>query len=295
MDEQTYSAFLDRIRTAYPDHDLADYMANTDGLVNIAIISQGRVFRFARNEYAIQDLAREIAILDVVRPQLNLAVPQFEVIDPDFVTYPFLAGVPLFRNTILRLPVTQQTNLARQLAEFLQQMHNIPNEMLQAKGISKSGGRHTRDAWLKFYADIQNELFPLMYRSTQTWVNEHFAPLVADAHWLDHEPALIHDDLAQYHILYDAETTQIKGVIDFGTAGLGDPARDYGMLINVYGETLVQQMMPFNDQIQSLLDRARFYAGTFELQWVLGGVRSGENDWFTAHLDRARDVQPYGK
>ena len=71
--------------------------------------------------------------------------------------------------------------------------------------------------------------------------------------------------------------------------------RDYGMLINVYGETIVQQMMPFDDRIQALLNRACFYAGTFELQWVLGGVRSGEYDWFTAHLDRARDVQPYGK
>ena len=39
-------------------------------------------------------------------------------------------------------------------------------------------------------------------------------------------PALIHDDLASYHILYAPDTRRITGVIDYGMARLGDAASD---------------------------------------------------------------------
>lgn len=284
----------DRIRAAFPQADLTRAVVNTDGLVNVAVIAEDRVYRFARSHEAQADLAREIAILDLIRDRVVIPVPQFERVADDFVTYPFLVGVPLFRNDILRLPESDQDRLAEQLASFLKTLHSIPRELLEEKGIGESGGRQTQDQWLTLYEDVKRTLFPLMYRSTQMWVHQHFAPLVDDAQWLDFEAALIHDDLAQYHILYDGELRRIAGVIDFGTSGLGDPARDYGILINVYGENFVRRMARYDVRIAGLIDRARFYGGVMELQWVLGGVRSRSFDWFTAHLDRARDVMPYG-
>jgi aminoglycoside 2''-phosphotransferase len=294
MPDINYQNLLDRIRQIHPSLDLNNARVNVDGLVNVAIICGGRVYRFARNDDAVQDLAQETAVLELVRQYVKMPVPVFEVKDRDFVIYPFLTGEPLFRNTILRLATERQDHLARQIAEFLREMHAIPLSVLQEKQIRSSGGRQTRAEWLELYEAVCQELFPLMYRSTKSWVEAHFAPLLENHEWLAHKPALIHDDLAQYHILYDAASTFISGIIDFGTAGMGDPARDYATLINVYGESFVQRMVKYDDRIPSLIDRARFYAGTFELQWVLGGIRSGNNGWFTAHLDRARDVQPYG-
>jgi aminoglycoside 2''-phosphotransferase len=285
----------DRIRAAFPQADLTNAMFNTDGLVNVAVIAEDRVYRFARTVEAQADLAKEIAILDLIRPHVSVPLPQFERVADDFVTYPFLVGSALFRNDILRLPEADQERLAEQLASFLKTLHGMPRETVEAKGIGASGGWQTQAQWLGLYEEIQRELFPLMYRSTQAWVHQHFAPLVDDPHWLDFEAVLIHDDLAQYHILYDGVARQIAGVIDFGTAGLGDAARDYGILINVYGESFVQRMARHDDRIARLIDRARFYGGVLELQWVLGGVRSKSFDWFTAHLDRARDVMPYGR
>jgi aminoglycoside 2''-phosphotransferase len=295
MSGETYQHLFERIRQIDPTLDLSDAVVNTDGLVNVAIICNGQVYRFARNEQAVHDLVQEAAILDLVRQHVTIPVPAFEIKDRDFVTYPFLAGDPLFRNTILRLPSDRQEHLAQQLARFLREMHAIPVTRLHDKHIHRSGGRQTQAEWLALYDDVRRELFPLMYRSTRSWVDAHFEPLVQHPDWLAFQPALIHDDLAQYHILYDAENRSISGIIDFGTAGLGDPARDVAILVNVYGESFVQRMARFDDRLPSLIDRARFYAGTFELQWVLGGVRSGDNGWFTAHLDRARDVQPYGQ
>jgi aminoglycoside 2''-phosphotransferase len=293
--EASYDHLLDRIRQAFPGINLERAVINTDGLVNVAVINQGRVYRFARSDHAIRDLAHETRILDLVRQHVEMPVPAFEVIAPDFVTYRFIPGEPLFRNDILRQPEAVQDRLACQLADFLRALHTIPAADLTATGVNRSGGRQTAAVWLALYESVQAELFPLMYRSTRTWVDAHFAPLVRDPDWLAYEPALIHDDLAQYHILHDPADARITGVIDFGTAGLGDPARDYAMLISVYGEAVARRMAQRDARIAPLIDRARFYAGTFELQWVLGGVRSGVYDWFTAHLDRARDVLPYGQ
>jgi aminoglycoside 2''-phosphotransferase len=284
-----------RITAAFPHVDVTQAVINTDGLVNVAVIIDGRVYRFARSPEAQADFARECLILDLVRSHIQMPSPLYTQVADDFVTYPFLEGVPLFRNDILRLPETDQDQIAEQLAVFLGELHSIPREIISEKGIGVSGGRQTQVQWLALYDEIQGDLFPLMYRSTQTWVHQVFAPLVSDPHWLAFEAVLIHDDLAQYHILFDAEAKRITGIIDFGTAGLGDPARDYGILINVYGETLLRRMARFDPTIETLIDRARFYGSVLELQWVLGGVRSKSFDWFTAHLDRARDVMPYGQ
>jgi aminoglycoside 2''-phosphotransferase len=295
MDTQrNYEHEMSRIRQAFPQADLASATVNVDGLVNIVIIAGRRVYRFARNETGKAALQHEALILKLVQTATTLAVPKFEMVADDFVTYELIAGQPLVRNDILRLPVVEQDRLAEQLAMFLRHLHSIPVEVLEMNGIRASDGRQTQAEWLGLYEAVQTELYPLMYRVTRDWVQQHFAPLLHDDDWLRFQSVLIHDDLAQYHILYNPDRHLINGIIDFGTAGRGDPARDYGLLMNVYGETFVNRMANFDSRVESFIDRARFYSGTYELQWVLGGMRSRSFDWFTAHLDRARDVMPYG-
>jgi aminoglycoside 2''-phosphotransferase len=79
-------------------------------------------------------------------------------------------------------------------------------------------------------------------------------------------------------------------VIDFGTAGLGDPATDLGGLLQIYGEPFVRRMLGIYPEAEALLPRARFYAEAIELQWVMLGITRGEPFWFTAHLGGARDL-----
>lgn len=285
---------LKRLEDLHPDFDPQNAEVILDGLVNVIVLYERNVYRFARDEGAINLLHREYRILELIRKYIEIPAPHFKQLADDCVSYPFLDGKPLFRNDILNLSIAQQDQVANQLATFLKQLHTIPHDQLIANEIQSSGGNQTRNDWLAFYEQVQRELFPLMYRSTQTWVKQHFAPLLEDNQWLTFSPALIHDDLAQYHILFDLEDVLITGIIDFGTAGFGDPARDYGILLNVYGEALVKRMATYDERIGALIDRARFYAGTYELQWLLGGVRSGDNSWFTAHIDRAKDISPYG-
>lgn len=289
-----HRSFLPRIQSAFPDVDVNQLKVNSDGLVNIVFIDGPRVFRFVREGWGVPLLRQELAVLELVQQHVNMPVPRYEVVADDFVTYTYVEGEPLYRHDIMRLPPAGQNALAKQLATFLRQLHSIPADKLTAADIHPGEHLQTHEAWLQFYEDVQRDLFPLMYRSTQTWVHEHFRFITDNPNALNFEPTLIHDDLAQYHILYQPSTQRINGIIDFGVANIGDPARDYATLLNIYGETFVRLMGLYDPRAAQLIDRARFYSGALQLQWVLSGVRSHNTDWFTAHLDRAFDWMPYG-
>jgi aminoglycoside 2''-phosphotransferase len=132
-----------------------------------------------------------------------------------------------------------------------------------------------------------------LWADQRAWLAQLFAPVLEGR--LDmgaFPPGLSHNDLASYHILYDPGRQQLNGVLDFGMAQVGDPADDFGLLINTYGESFLQRMRHFYPEIEPALDRARFRAGALEVDWALAGVRSKDPAWFLVHLGRARDALP---
>ena len=110
---------------------------------------------------------------------------------------------------------------------------------------------------------------------------------------MTYQPALIHNDLAAYHLLADPNSV-LTGVLDFGEAGWGDPAADTAALISGYGESFVARMIAGYPAIAAHLERARFRAAYIELEWALKGVRTTDPAWFLVHLGRARDSRPFG-
>jgi aminoglycoside 2''-phosphotransferase len=142
------------------------------------------------------------------------------------------------------------------------------------------------------HARIEDVLFPLLFRHQRQAVADHFAPVLDGR--LEMEVALIpvHVDLAPYHILFDPESSRLSGVIDFGTAGLGDPADDIGALLAHYGAALVELMRPVYPIDEATWARARFRAGCLELEWALIGVRESDLSMLVAHIGGARDYPP---
>jgi len=286
---------LERIRTTFPALRLSSVRLDPDGLVNtVVIVNDEWVCRFAKDEHGMQALAHEAQVLAVVRRHVDVAVPAFEHQEPDFVAYRLIQGRPLYRHDLVELEDRQQDRLAEQLATFLCQLHAIPQAELEQHAIVRSEAQRTPEDWRRLDADVERELFPLLWRDQREWVVHHFAPVRTGRLDLGYRPVLIHGDLAQYHILVRAETLDLTGMLDFGTAGLGDPAGDIAVLISMYGERFLQRMARTDPAVAEALDRARFWAGTAELQWALAGLRSGDRSWFVAHIGRARDVGPIG-
>jgi aminoglycoside 2''-phosphotransferase len=286
---------LDRIRAAFPSVDLASARLDPDGLVNtVVIVDDQWVFRFAKDERGKHALAHEARVLDIVRRYVDLAVPAFEYQEPDFVAYRLVAGLPLNRQDLVELDDRRQDRLAAQLATFLSQLHGVPRTELEQRGIGKSDAQRSPEDWERLYADVERELFPLLWRDQRAWVKHHFSSFRSSRLDLGYRPVLIHGDLAQYHVLYRGMSADLVGIIDFGTAGLGDPAGDFAVIISMYGEHFLERMARTYPAIVDAIDRARFWAGTMELQWALAGLRSGDRSWFVAHIGRARDALPIG-
>ena len=61
-----------------------------------------------------------------------------------------------------------------------------------------------------------------------------------------------------------------------------------------YGESIVRRMEPTYPRLPEFIDRARFWAGTLELQWALAGVLDNNIPMLLAHVGAARDVQLLG-
>jgi aminoglycoside 2''-phosphotransferase len=139
-------------------------------------------------------------------------------------------------------------------------------------------------------ARVEEKVYPLLLRNQITWADNLFNQALENPQYFEYSPALIHADLAPYHILYVSSNQEISGVLDFGVAGIGDPALDLGAIISNYGESFVRKLDTSYPGMDALLPRARFYAQAIELQWVLLGIETDDHFWFTAHLGGARDI-----
>jgi aminoglycoside 2''-phosphotransferase len=237
-------------------------------------------------------LRQEAEALDLMRRYVDMPVPDWDYRSDQMVSYPLIPGDPLLTDDVLRMSENEKDALAKTLAVFLKQVHSIPIAEIEAAKIDRSASARSMDDWLQLYRDVQEHLFPLMWADGRAWVKRHFAPLLANPAFMDYEGCFVIGDLATYHLLFCPQTKLLNGVIDFGTAGIGDPAVDFAAIINQYGETFLRRMNLTYSEIREHIGRARFRAGAVELQWVLRGIQRGENDMFVVHLGRARDMLP---
>ncbi|MCB8928242.1 MAG: phosphotransferase [Ardenticatenaceae bacterium] len=299
--ERETAVYLAEIAQAEPNLQIETTQFNQEGLVNDVLIVNGRrVFRFPKHDWAIDHLRQEANCLALARQHVTLPLPDWtmyesEALGHPFVAYDWIPGEALTRNSLLRLPLAEQQAIAKQLGTFLYQLHTVPMNEVEKRGIRPSVTNRTPQNWQKLYDDVHEKLFPLLMQFARDWVEQHFAPVLQDPSFMACEPCFMNGDLGSYHLLYNRDTRRLNGIIDFGTAGVGDPAADFGCLIDQYGETFLRQLAPFYPGLDQLIERARFWAGTLELQWALGGLRyPDEPDWFMVHIGRARDVLPIG-
>lgn len=282
-----------KIKEIFPDLKIKSLRANADGLINeVLIVNEDLVFRFPKNASHQKLLTNETKIIELARKYVEIPVPQFEYVSDELVVYRFIPGNALRREDILKLHVREQAQIAQQLGDFLRQFHDIPMSEIGQNGVAQSDVNRSREVWLKLFEDAKKELFPLMMPHVRESIEEHFAPLARDKNFTNYTPKLINGDIVPYHIIFDREAKRINGIIDFGTAGIGDPAADFACIIYNYGESFLKRMADVYPEISEAVRRARFWAGTLPLQWALSGRRTKNYWWNLVHLSGARDASP---
>ncbi len=287
MDDRL-AAYASRIREVYPDLAVTTIRRVEHGQNNdVVIVNEGFVFRFPRYHAGIDRLEAETRLLRGIQRYVTLAVPNpiYASFSPRevgraFMGYRLLPGRPLRREDVDRFREDALRALAAQLAAFLKGLHGVPPDAVLP------GDRAAilfLARWEDLYERIRRRLFPFMRAEARARIVAHFETFLRDPHNRTISPVLTHGDFGGGNILFDAATHTATGMIDFGSAGLDDPAVDFAAMSTI-APRFLEYCIPAYPQIQSALNRVAFYRGTFALQEAVFGVENGDEEAFRAGI-----------
>jgi aminoglycoside 2''-phosphotransferase len=279
------SNYLQAIAEQYPDFAVESArILNEAGQFNdVLLVNEEFVFRFPRYGEGIRSLQTEVVILRYIAGRVPLAVPDPLYVNADaqavgraFMGYRMIPGEILWREVVAGLrDMRLLRDMAVQLAGFLHDLHHLPFTSL---GLDLPV-QDTGHVWAQMYADFRQHLFPFMRPDARAWVNDHFETYLSDPSMQAFEPSLRHGDFGPSNLLYNPGTWRISGIIDFDSAGVGDPALDLAA-VSCYGDRFFQKFCEAYPVEERMPARARFYRGTFALQEALHGILNGDKEAF---------------
>jgi aminoglycoside 2''-phosphotransferase len=284
-------SYESRIREIAPEIKIENLSLNCEGLMNdIVIVNDEMVFRFPKHEYGFKHLKDEAKILHLLRNHISLEIPLLLYESQDALAYRFIHGETLRRDMLMMLPEDDQQAIADQLAQFFKELHGVPINEVSDFEIPMADALMKYEGWMRVYQRIRDKVFPLLLPHVREWATEHFESHLADKSNFEYELKMVDTDIPPYHIMFDRQQQRINGIIDFGCAGLGDPALDFGVVIYNYGESFMNRFYKFYPEAEAYLKRARFYAGAQEVRWLLTGIERNDPMWFAVHVGSAKDM-----
>ncbi|MGW0809426.1 phosphotransferase family protein [Nonomuraea sp. NPDC002799] len=225
-----------------------------------------------------RSIRQEVARLAAVRELSPLPVPEVVFSDDEsgVIAYRKLPGEPLNRR-----PAEHPRELAAPLGAFLSALHgSSPARMRELAPLDRyPAPTLLRDAELD-------------YRDVERYVPEDQRPLVErflrDA--APDEPGsarFCHNDLGAEHILVDARTGAVTGVIDWTDAAITDPAHDFALLYRDLGPEVFELTVAHYEFDLDAADRARvrFYARCALIEDLAYGLSTGPTHYADAALD----------
>lgn len=287
-DTRLQTAYLQQISARYPNLEIKSVHLVDKGEFNdILIVNEELIFRFPRSVDGIERLKVEIAILNAIQERIPLAVPNPSFVSEDmqtvgavFMGYPLIPGEPLkdHLETLKRSGGCEE--MAMQLSLFLKELHNFPVEIIGADLPICDRGRR---AYLpKMYEDVRQHLYSYIRSDARDLITDQFDSFLGDSNNFNYTRAIKHGDIGPGNILFNSEVQAISGVIDFGSAGLDDPAIDLGLVAlwgeDELGESFVEQFNEGYNITESLLRRVQFFKMMIALWVALGGVQSDNHE-----------------
>jgi aminoglycoside 2''-phosphotransferase len=248
------------------------------------LVNDHLVFRFAKRPDAAVRQAREADLLPLLSDRLPLPVPHYTHTwtDPAWpgkriVGYQLIAGKPLD----LGLP-EQHATQAAQLGAFVSALHAVPLEEAQRHSVVGRDATSLREAYRGFFAKVRASMLPLFTAQEQAAIVAFWSGYLDDDACFTFTPTLVHRDLVAEHVLFDSATGHLTGVIDWGDAGVDDPAVDFAGVRRQLGDEFAQQMLAaYHPALDATaLRRMDFYAGMEPFHEIHFGQTHGD----AAHL-----------
>jgi aminoglycoside 2''-phosphotransferase len=234
---------------------------NDDGWdFKILIVDDEWVLRIPRDERAAAKLAKEAELLPELAPSLSVEIPRFEHVstDPPFVVYRLIGGEPLR---------DEDPNGVR---AFMETLH-----ALDSAGLPVPPPDDWIAAWREQAEVFRRVVLPLLDADER---RDGEALLQEVETLTGFTPSLVHCDLEACHLL--VREGRLAGVIDWAGARIGDPALDYGWLLN--------GPFPNWDVDEELRRRASLYYRFGPWFAVEYGLRTEQPEWLRSGLENLR-------
>lgn len=286
---------IKNIRCVYPDLTIEECCINEIGQNNnVLIVNQSLVFRFPKCKNGITQLRIETEILKHIKDNISIPIPDpmyqyFQETEPGkvFTGYRLIDGVPLWKESLTGIKDFEVVKgLAEQLVSFLIELHSNPAAKISRE--LKLEIRNPYQEMFNLFSKIQHKLFPYIRRDVQKEITQAFDTFLGEEESSKLDVTLIHGDFGASNILWSPESHRISGVIDFGSAGLGDPAYDFAGILSSYGEEFFAMCISLYPNGNEITDRAQFYKSTFALQEALHGVVNEDRQAFESGMKEFR-------
>ena len=261
----------------------------TDGSQHIVVIlDEELVARFPRDDHAIESLRGEARLLQHLAGRVSVPLPVPVHVDESFTVHRMLHGVVTSRRALGSLPRSARERLLDDVGQFLAELGTSAVPVLPTSAATTS-----LDRMRALRQRAEHLVAPLLWNHQLQWLDELFTAIEAVS--FVHTPSLIHGDLAPYHLLHDPESGQLTGVLDFGVAGLGDPATDLACLLSVWGERFAGRLAHRWPAAFDHIERARLVAMALPLEWAVIALETNAADMAVAHIGHlAVDVATLG-
>lgn len=235
------------IARAFPELPVRDVAFLGEGVdSNAYLVNDEWVFRFPKREAVARALNREVALLPKLAGRLPVATPRFAYVGRQtgsgllFAGYRLIRGEPLTAELYGSLAEPDQERLHTTLAAFLRGVHSFPVADAAAAGVEELSTREwVGSSWSGGRAQVLALLTPHDGAALARLI-EGF---LGDARNFANTPRLLYGDFAPEHVLYDADSNGIVGVIDWGDLAIGDPDYDLLYLRQDYGEGFVRRLL----------------------------------------------------
>jgi macrolide phosphotransferase len=216
--------------------------AGLDYRVVMASEASGRrwVLRAPRRPDVSAGMAAEARILGLVGPMLaagGVAVPDWQVREPDLIAYPALPGKPGLTVTDGGVPDWNMDpaspDYAVRLGRLLARLHSITSAQAEAGGVEVRTPEQVRQSWRDDIEHVR-AAFTVAPGISAAWDDW----LADDSCWPE-ATVMTHGEIYPAHVLL-AEDGAITGVLDWTTARVDDPARDLAAQLGAAGEHALQ-------------------------------------------------------
>ena len=267
------------------------------------------IFRFAYNAEGSRSLELESRLLPALAPSVHMPIPRIvysgraQASGLGYVGYPKLGGAELTRERLYSLAPTVQDLCAVDLAACLRDLHSFGREQALLLGVAECGYPFCRTetgivmgAAEDLYAGQLARLlsFPELDGEVGGFCEELCRSLIEDSRHPVLPPALVHGDLSSEHVLFDASSQRLTGVIDFTDVLVTTPLLDFVYLYSSYGEPFLSRVLAVYlgdatslSTVMAAILRLHAWYTAIRLLWAL------DNDYhegIEARLHRLRDL-----